>query len=109
MVDATPTGDPVAARRARIASGVRMAKRAGYGLLGLAIVAFLVAAATGFPSGLLTATAVSLVAACLILPVPIILGYGLRAAEREEREERAARERRHQEPDTGEEPPGARQ
>ena len=102
MVDPAP--DPVAVRRARIASGVRLAKRVGYGLLGVAMLAFLVAAATDFPAGLLTVTVVALVAACLVLPVPIILGYGLRAAEREEREERALRARR-----AGEEPPSAQQ
>jgi len=91
-------------RRARIASGVRLAKRVGYGLLAVAMLAFLVAAATDFPAGLLTVTVVALVAACLVLPVPIILGYGLRAAEREEREERAQRARR-----AGEEPPSAQQ
>jgi hypothetical protein len=35
-----------------------------------------------------TVTIVSLVAACVILPVPIVMGYGLRAAEREDRERR---------------------
>ena len=106
MVDRAPdpTPDPVAVRRARIASGVRLAKRVGYGLLGVAMLAFLVAAATDFPAVLLTVTVVALVAACLVLPVPIILGYGLRAAEREEREERALRARR-----AGEEPPSAQQ
>lgn len=97
MVDPAP--DPVAIRRARISTGVRIAKLVGYGLLGVAMIAFLVAAATDFPAGLLTVTVVSLVAACLVLPVPIVLGYGLRAAEREEREERARR--------AGEEPPSA--
>ena len=100
MVDPTP--DPVDARRARIATWVRIAKGVGYGLLAVAMVSFLIAAATDFPADLLTVTVVSLVAACLILPVPIVLGYGLGAAEREDREERAARARR-----AGEEPPSA--
>jgi hypothetical protein len=95
----------VAARRARIASGVRLAKRIGYGLLGLAVLSFFVAAVTDFPGGLLTVTVVALIAACLVLPVPIVLGYGLRAAEREEREERDARARRAGR--AGEEPPTA--
>jgi hypothetical protein len=86
-----PAPDPVEVRRARIATGVRLAKRLGYGLLAVAMIAFLVAVATDFPAGLLTVTVVALVAACLVLPVPIVLGYGLRAAEREEREERARR------------------
>ena len=55
------------------------------------MLAFVAAAIAGFPSALLTVTVVSLVAACLVLPVPIVLGYGLRAAEREDREARHQR------------------
>ena len=29
---------------------------------------------------------VALIAACVVLPVPIVLGYGLRAAERDDRD-----------------------
>ena len=54
-------------------------------LLG-AVVLFLVAAVTGFPSGLVTVTVIALVGACVVLPIPIILGYGLRAADREDRQ-----------------------
>jgi hypothetical protein len=78
--------DPVVVRRARIARWVGLAKRVGYGLLLLAVIAFVIAAATGFPSGITTVTVVALVAACVVLPVPIVLGYGLRAAEREDRD-----------------------
>jgi hypothetical protein len=78
--------DPVVVRRARIARWVGLAKRVGYALLLLAVVLFVVAAATGFPSGVTTATIVALIAACVVLPVPIVLGYGLRAAEREDRD-----------------------
>ena len=97
----TPRADPVVARRARIARWVALAKRIGYGLLLLAVVAFVVAAIAGFPSGLVTVTVVALIAACVVLPVPIVLGYGLRAAEREDREAQARR--------AGGEPPAARQ
>lgn len=93
--------DPVVVRRARIARWVGLAKRVGYALLLLAVILFVVAAATGFPSGVTSATIVALVAACVVLPVPIVLGYGLRAAEREDREAAARR--------AGGEPPPARQ
>ena len=82
----TASSDPVAQRRARIARWVGFAKRVGYLLLLAAIVLFAIAAVTGFPNGLVTATIVTLVGACVVLPVPIVLGYGLRAAEREDRE-----------------------
>jgi hypothetical protein len=82
----TPDHDPVVERRARIARGVAVAKRIGYLLLLVAVIAFVVAAVAGFPSWSVVVTIVALVGACVVLPVPIILGYGLRAAEREDRE-----------------------
>jgi hypothetical protein len=83
-----PADDPVRARRAVIARRAGWASRAGYGALGVAVVAFGAAVATGFPSWLVNVTIAGLVAACLILPVTIILGYGIRAAERADREQR---------------------
>ena len=83
--------DPVLERRRRIAHWVGLAKRIGYTLLLLAIVTFAAAAITGFTGWLVTVTVVALIAACIILPVPIVLGYGLRAADREDREEAARR------------------
>ena len=82
----TSPHDPIADRRARIAHAVGLAKQIGYALLLGAVVLFVIAAATGFPGGLVTATIVALIGACIVLPIPIVLGYGLRAAEREDRE-----------------------
>jgi NADH:ubiquinone oxidoreductase subunit 6 (subunit J) len=87
----SPEVDPVAVRRARIAHWVGLAKRVGYALLLLAVVTFVAAAISGFDGALVTVTLVALVAAIVILPVPIVMGYGLRAAEREDREEKARR------------------
>jgi hypothetical protein len=84
----TTDPDPVAERRARIARGVSIAKRIGYLLILVAVVAFIVAVGAGFPSWAVVVTIASLVGACIVLPVPIVLGYGLRAAEREDREHR---------------------
>ena len=80
-----PGPDPVVERRARIARAVTLGKRVGYLLLLTAVVAFVVAALAGFPGWAVTVTIVALVGACVVLPVPIVLGYGLRAAEREDR------------------------
>jgi NADH:ubiquinone oxidoreductase subunit 6 (subunit J) len=98
---AVPAEDPVAQRRARIAHWVGLAKRLGYALLLLAMIVFVVAAIAGFPTALVTVTVVALVGACIVLPVPIVMGYGLRAAEREDREAQARRASR--------EPPSTRQ
>jgi uncharacterized membrane protein len=84
----TSDSDPVVERRSRIARGVTIAKRIGYLLLLVAVVAFVVSAVAGFPSWSVVVTIVALVGACIVLPVPIVLGYGLRAAEREDREHR---------------------
>jgi hypothetical protein len=77
--------DPVLRRRAQVARLVRTGQRVGYGFLLLAIVAFGVGVATGFPDYTVTASIAGLVGACVTLPVPIVLGYGVRAAERDER------------------------
>ena len=77
--------DPILQRRARITRLVQIGQRVGYGCLLLAIVAFVVGAFTQFPAYTVTTTIVGLVAACVILPVPIVAGYGVRAAERDER------------------------
>ncbi len=72
-------------RRARIARAVRLGQRAGYGLFLVAIVAFVVGALTGLPRALVTVVIASLVVGSLILAPSIVIGYGVRAAEREER------------------------
>ena len=81
--------DPVLRRRARVAKLVLVAQRTGYACLLGAIVAFGIAAATSFPHWAVTTCVAALIAACVILPVPIVLGYGVRAAQRDE--DRAAR------------------
>jgi hypothetical protein len=79
--------DPILERRAQIARLVQLAQRVGYAALVIAIVAFAVGLATDFPSWLVTVSIVGLIAAIAILPIPIVLGYGVRAAERDERNE----------------------
>lgn len=83
--------DPIVERRARIARWVKLAQRIGYLALGIAIVGFVIAFVTDFAGWAVTLTIVSLVLAIVILPLPIVFGYGVRAAEREERQARAAR------------------
>jgi hypothetical protein len=77
--------DSVRARRARIAYFVAIAQRVGYGALAISIVSFGVGLANSFPDWLVTLSIATLCAAVLVLPVPIVLGYGVKAAEREER------------------------
>lgn len=78
--------DPVLARRERIARLARLGKRIGYTALAVAIVAFFAGVATGFPTWTVTLSITGLVIACVVLPIPIVLGYGVRAAARDDRE-----------------------
>ncbi|HEY7438094.1 MAG TPA: hypothetical protein VIC35_01735 [Acidimicrobiia bacterium] len=77
--------DPVLVRRARIGRMVAVAKRLGYGALLAAIVGFVAGTLSGFPTWSVVIAIGGLVVAIVVLPVPIVLGYGIRAAEREER------------------------
>ena len=78
--------DPILARRARIARLANLGKRIGYLALGVAIVAFFIALFAGFPTWAVTVSIAGLITACVVLPIPIVLGYGVRAAAREDRE-----------------------
>jgi hypothetical protein len=78
--------DPVVVRRERIARLAALGKRIGYAALGVAIVAFFVGVVAGFPTWTVTVSIAGLVTACVVLPIPIVLGYGVRAAAREDRE-----------------------
>lgn len=77
--------DPMVQRRQRIRQLVATAKRLGYAMLLLSILGFAAGVATDFSSWSVALTIVALVTAIVVLPVPIVLGYGLRAAEREDR------------------------
>jgi hypothetical protein len=77
--------DPVVARRRRIARVATLGKRIGYAALVVAIVFFFVGFATDFPAWTVTVSVAGLVTACIVLPVPIVLAYGVRAAAREDR------------------------
>jgi hypothetical protein len=82
-----PDADPVRARRAQVARLVAWGMRVGYALLGLAIVAFVVGAASGFTTLLTRVVAVSMAGCTLTLAPSIVFWYAVRAAEREDREQ----------------------
>jgi len=78
--------DPVLVRRARIARVAALGKRVGYVALGVAVASFVAGMMTAFATWTVVVTTVGLVAACVILPIPIVVGYGVRAAAREDRQ-----------------------
>ena len=80
------TDDPVLAKRARIARWVTIGQRVGYGLFGLACVAFVVGFIVGFETWITTLVAASIIVGSLVLAPAIVFGYGVRAADRADRE-----------------------
>lgn len=81
-----PDPDPVTRRRARIARFSKLGKRVGYLALLVAIAGFAVGVINGFSPTIVQVIVAGLVVMCVVLPAPIVLGYGVRAAEREDRE-----------------------
>jgi cyanate permease len=79
-MDDVVTDDPVLAKRARAARLAEVGQRVGYLLLLVAVAAFVVGAVQGFND--VTTTVVT-----LALAAAIVLGYAVKAAEREDREQ----------------------
>lgn len=77
--------DPTLAKRARIAQLVELGQRVGYALFGIAIVAFVVGFVSGFDGIVRTVIVASIVIGSLILAPAIVFGYGVKAAERDDR------------------------
>ena len=78
--------DPVRRRRAQVAKWTLLANRLGWLLMALAMSLFVMAFAFGFAGPIVTAVTVSLVAGCVLLAPSIVLGYAVKAAEREDAE-----------------------
>jgi len=84
---ADPTDDEVLAHRARLATYVKVGKRVGYGLFAYAVVAFVFGAILGFAAWLVDSIIAAMLVGSVVLAPAIVFGYGIRAAEREERGE----------------------
>jgi len=84
-VDPAPA-DPVLVRRRQLARGAELAQRAGYGLFGLAVVLFVVGFVAGFTGGVVTAILGALGVGSALLAPAIVIGYAVKAADREDRE-----------------------
>ena len=78
--------DPVLARRAAIARWSDTGKRLGYSAYGIAVVLFFVGFATTFTTTITTIIIVLMVAGGLVLMPAIVFAYGVKAADREDRE-----------------------
>jgi hypothetical protein len=77
--------DPILVKRDRYQRLANLGLHVGYLLLGVATAAFLAGAIGGFASPAVTVSVVGLVGACVVLPPAIVVGYAVKAAEREDR------------------------
>lgn len=75
----------VLARRRRASKLARSGQRLGYALFSAAIVAFLASFFTGFGTWTTVVVSIALIIGSVVLAPSIVVSYGVRAAEREER------------------------
>ena len=78
--------DPVRARRKKVARWTLLANRFGYVVLAIGVAVFIIGFAIGFTGAVVTGVVACLVVASLLLAPSIVLGYAVKAAEREDRE-----------------------
>lgn len=77
--------DPILARRAQMGRLARLGKRVGYGLWLVAIATFIIGMATTLRPVMTVIVVGSLAVGSALLAPAIVVAYGVRAADREER------------------------
>jgi len=90
-MSAAPDDDPVRERRARIGRWAVAGQRLGYACLGVAVVAFVIGAATTFSSVIVGTVVASMAVGSAVLLPAMVVGFGVRAADRDERRGGASR------------------
>lgn len=78
--------DPVRARRKQVARWTRRANRLGYLCFGIAIVTFVVGFIVSFNGTVAAIVIASMIVGSVLLAPAIVLGYAVKAAERDDRE-----------------------
>jgi hypothetical protein len=86
MPAAPPPFDPVRARRRQVAKWTLLANRVGYLLFAVAMATFVLGFAFGFNGAVSSIVIACLVGGSALLAPAIVLGYAVKAAEREDRE-----------------------
>jgi hypothetical protein len=84
--DPSTESDPIRVRRAKVAHWTLLANRIGYLVLALAISLFVIAFVIGFSPTLASTVIALMIASFALLAPSIILGYAVKAAERDDRE-----------------------
>lgn len=77
--------DPILVQREKIRSRVKMGKRIGYSLMTISIISMFLCIPFHWPAFLTITSMLTFTLACIILPLPIIFGYGIKSAEKEDR------------------------
>ncbi len=80
----TPATDPVRARRRQFARWTLLANRVGYLVLSLSVALFVMAFLFGFSPTMATLIIVTMVISFVLLAPSIVLGYAVKAAERDD-------------------------
>ncbi|MEY2627027.1 MAG: hypothetical protein RJB08_786 [Actinomycetota bacterium] len=78
--------DPVRARRQQVAKWSLLANRIGYLLYAATVTCFVLAFAIGFNGAMVGIMTAGLIGGSILLAPSIVLGYAVKAAEREDRE-----------------------
>jgi hypothetical protein len=78
--------DPVRARRQQVARWTRLANRTGYLFFAIAIVTFVVGFIVSFNRAVSAIVVASMIIGSVLLAPAIVLGYAVKAAERDDRE-----------------------
>jgi hypothetical protein len=78
--------DPVRERRQQVARWTQLANRLGYLCFGIAIVTFVVGFIVSFNATVSAIVVTSMIVGSLLLAPAIVLGYAVKAAERDDRE-----------------------
>ena len=77
--------DPVRARRAQVARWTLIANRLGYLCYGVAMAVFVIGFGVGFNATVAAVVVAGLIAGSILLAPSIVLGYAVRAAEKDDR------------------------
>jgi hypothetical protein len=88
MTPSTPNRppDPVRQRRAQIAKWTLLANRLGYLCFAVALAVFFIGFAIGFNGTVSAIVITAMVVGSILLAPAIVLGYAVKAAERDDRE-----------------------
>ena len=81
-----PKIDPVRARRQKVAKYTLLANRIGYLFYAVAVATFVIGFAVSFNGAVSAIVIGSVIAGSILLAPAIVLGYAVKAAERDDRE-----------------------